>query len=169
MEKITRSKLVELLKALPKSNTFMSVMTTTEPKMRKTGNPWLSRGVKKTATVTGCLHFNYENNVNAQRAREDKSEDFVVQARTWGQRVGDTCLIEHKGNMYLEYRALRCLRSRYFSEGKRIAKSVLDAWLYKSGGSVKQDLRKDIVVRTPRIENIRRININKKKYEVVDN
>jgi len=167
MKKITRSALVEMLKSLPKSNTFVGVTMTTVPRMRKTNNPWFGR-VRKTSTVTGCVHYNYESNVNAQREREGKPEDFVIQAPSWGERVGDTCIIEHKGKLYIDLRVLRCLRNRYFADGTRISKDTIDAWLQKSGPSKKQDLKKDVVVRRPEIVNLRRINVNKERYEVID-
>jgi len=183
VEKISRSKLMELLTTL-KGNAFVGVMATTEPKMRKTGNP-LFGNVKKTRSLSGCLKYNYEDNINAQREREGKVGNFVVQASAWGTRVGDTCLYVHqpKGSnvdkFYLDLRVLRTIRARFFTidSGKRLAYSDVEPFIYKSKKSGKQNLKKEIVINRFAIDNLRRVNvgipddngkIQKRRFIIVD-
>ena len=52
---------------------FVSIFTSTEPKMLKTGNPFYGR-VQRVCTRMGMFGASYENAVNAQRTREG-SED----------------------------------------------------------------------------------------------
>jgi len=183
-EKITRSKALELLKTLRGGNTFVGVTATTVPKMRKTGNPWYDN-VKKTTSVGGCLLHNYEANVNAQRVREGKPADFVVQASAWGTRIGKTCVFVHtpKGatveKYYLDLRVLKVIRSRLFTkDGTRISNDTIKPWQTLRTESAKQNLKKEIVIRRYRFDNIRRINISfrdkhgkvtsKRRLEIVD-
>jgi hypothetical protein len=182
VEKISRTKLMGLLTTL-KGNAFVGVMATTEPKMRKTGNP-LFGNVKKTRSLSGCLKYDYEGNVNAQREREGKVGNFVVQASAWGTRVGDTCLYVHqpKGSnvdkFYLDLRVLRTIRARFFTidSGKRLAYADVEPFIYKSK-SGKQNLKKEIVINRFAIDNLRRVNIGipdsngkiqKRRFIVVD-
>lgn len=185
VEKVSRTKLMELLGKLEgNGNTFVSVMATTEPRMRKTDNP-MHGNVKKTRSVTGCLGYDYEANVNAQRDREDKAENFVAQASSWGTRVGNSCLIVHRpkkatvDKFYLDLRVLRTIRARYFTvdNGQRIPFEAVKSFLYKRNNSAKQNLRKEIVINRFAIDNIRRINVGipgddgkvqKRRFIVVD-
>ena len=184
MEKITRSKALELMLSLLGGNTFVGVMATTVPKMRKTGNPWYDN-VKKTTSVGGCLLHNYEANVNAQRAREGKPTDFVAQASKWGKRIGNSCIFAHtpKGatveKHYLDLRILKVSRSRLFTkDGTRISMDTIKPWQTPRKKSEKQNLRKEIVIRRYMFSNIRRINVScrdehgkvvsKRRLEIVD-
>jgi len=169
MNKITVDELRHSLEELPAGATFVSVVQVTPADMNKTNNPFYGK-VFKVAKLQGVLDGDYTKAVNRQRLREGKAADFVSQPRKWGQRVGDTCLIEHKGTYYLEVRVLRTLRSRLVDEsGRFMAKSKVAAFLKAESGAPQQDLDKEIVIRTPKLENLRRIAIKGQRFEIVPN
>lgn len=184
-EKIRRSDLIELLMKMRGGNTFIGMMTTTIPRMKKGGNPFWGK-VKKTSNVAGCLLHNYEADVNRQREREEKSANFVVQAPTWGTRIGNSCVLKHTKKSetverhYIDFRLLRVIRARLFSipDGKRLPDNAIDGWKYDRKKSGKQNLRREIILNRFDFSNIRKMNIGlrdengklieKKRYEVVD-
>jgi len=65
-------------------------------------------GGKKNEMV-GCVKKKYKMLVELSRKgmyeskmKDEVNEDFVVGERKWGVRVDDGCIIENKGNMYVE-------------------------------------------------------------------
>lgn len=99
---ITQAKLTALLQAVTGAK-FATIVTEVPVDMRKTNNPFYGRVTKKsTANVT--LNFNYRNSLNkslSSKVGRAVSAD-VIHKRTWGERVGKSCFIMHKGQMYLE-------------------------------------------------------------------
>lgn len=60
-----------------KNGTFGVVITTeTEPRMRKTNNPYFGRVRKVTRLTNVAIGYGYENVVNAHLDREGKTADF---------------------------------------------------------------------------------------------
>ena len=166
--KITVSELETILRNLPAGGNFVSVQMATDPKMRKTGNPFFGR-VKKHAIVNCQIQADYENAVNAKRTREGLTADFQAAPRTWGQRIGNTCLIEHKDKMYMAFRALKCLKTTYRDlQGRFLPRRDVESlkdYLQKSTSN-RQQTDTEIVWRTVTLDNIRRININKQRFEI---
>lgn len=82
--------------------TFAQIQMRTEPKMRKTGNPFMGR-VEKISTSNVTLGAIYENSVNRQSGREDnpKKGDFKAQSLQWGEWLIPNKIITHKGKLYL--------------------------------------------------------------------
>lgn len=170
--RITVGKLKELLLGLRPGANIVTIETGTIDFMNKGGkggmpvNPFLGE-VTKFSTVNCQVQSDYENAVNAQRNREGKQADFVAQAPLWGKRIGRTCVVEHKGTFYLAYRALRCLTVTYRNrKGYPIAKADIAPWFKKKGKS-RQGTDNEIIWRKPKLSNIRKININRKRYVVV--
>lgn len=50
------------------------------------------------------------------------SSSDEVQQRKWGTRIGNTCVIEHNGHMYIEFLVDGTPKSTYKLDGKEIAK-----------------------------------------------
>ena len=170
--RITVEKMKELLLAMPSGANIVTIETATSDFMNKGGrsgvpeNPFLGK-VKKFATVNCQVQSDYENAVNARRTKEGKAADFVAQAPLWGTRIGRTCVVEHKGTFYLAYRALRCFKVFYRNEkGHSVAKATIAQWFKKKSKS-RQNVDDEIIWRKPKLSNIRKININRVRYEVV--
>ena len=126
VQAIREDKLVEMLKA-NKGATVITIVARTDPKMRKTGNPFGSGEVFKVARVNGMIGWNYANSINNQRDREGNTADLVAQPRRWGVRIPGTPLIEHKGNYYLEMKVERVLDHRFEdSNGNELDETTSD-------------------------------------------
>ena len=164
---VTEKQMLTVLGGMDKGNTFVTIVATTEPKMNKTGNPFLGN-CYKTSRVNGSIQFDYENNVNAQRAREGEKKDFVAQKPSWGTRLGDSCIIEHDGKYYIYVRVLASLAHAYHdASGNAIDAEVVKPFLAKRKQSQTQGTEKEIIVRKYTISNIREMTVNGQHYEII--
>jgi hypothetical protein len=164
----------------------LSLATSTQPEMlrrhRVTGEPLDERyplGVERRAVGRAILNFNYENNVNAQRYREEKPEDFVADpmwvssAHPEGAARPDNnwprFLVVHveNGKRYLRCRPKTTNTGRVLKEhdayydvetGRQIVgdelADLLENCLRRPGASRKQDLDRPIPVRTYEVKNV---------------
>ena len=163
MKTISRTELIQKLNEI-KGATFISVDITSEPRMRKTGNPYM--GATKTLSLSGAFNFDYENSVNAQLEREGKEANFESQGRSWGKREGN--LIEHKGNYYIQLKVQGASDPVFRFNGVEIEKSVLEPFLQESHKPHTQDeLEKEVVVRDVKLENVKAIRVAGEELLVV--
>ena len=82
------------------NGTFVGVHSLTEPKMRKTGNPFNGHLVQKMSVQTLQWGYNYENAVNN---RIDGDKEFVAEPLKWGEWLVPNKVITHKGNLYARF------------------------------------------------------------------
>ncbi len=163
MKKITQEQLINLIDTI-NGTTFVSIDIVSEPKMRKTGNPYL--GTTKAVTLSGAINYDYQNSVNNQLEREDKDRDFTSQKRSWGEHTGNW--ITHKGQHYLPIKVQGASDPIYILEGNEIEKDKLAPFLYKSNKPHTQEkLEEEITVRDVKISSIRVIRIKNEELLVV--
>jgi len=177
MAKITIEKLVEIL-SQRKGATFISLVSETAPKMRKTANPYYGR-VTRLAERSGMVGVCYESAVNRQREREGHDEYFTAESM-WGgkgERI-NSCFCRHKetGKIYLVF-----YPTKVDNNGKPIASQ--DRWsvdgrecdpeTYKEikrflpeHSAPKQELTKEIPWRVFGLETIRQLKIDGQIYEI---
>lgn len=90
----------------------ISFTSVTNPVYRKTGFPY--KALYKVGQTNGILGFDYQANVNAQREREGKPADFLVQpSKTIKEWLSFSIGITHKGLKVLRYRPMSS-SSSYF-------------------------------------------------------
>lgn len=78
---VKNQKQVEIVSQELKAGQFgYTIITATEPRMNKTGNPFIDRVKKVSVYKNAMLGCSYENVVNARRENEGKSADFDAQA-----------------------------------------------------------------------------------------
>lgn len=116
----------------------VGLITLTEPKMRKTGNPYM--GTMKLADRNVMLNFQYDAAVRRQLEREGKDPDSFVGGSSWhvpmlmGDRLTPLCM--HKDDANRHY--LRCLdRGLNMAEfvaptGETVPSAALDPFIQKS-------------------------------------
>jgi hypothetical protein len=148
-----------------KGGTFAGITTQTQPKMRKTNNPYVKDGVVKITEATVIIGFYYKNSVNNRLEAQGFEPNFEPEPRKWGKRIKGSPLVEHKGNYYLE-----CLilpdktNSVYYNAktGEEIPYENIEQFLYKSSKPKTQNMLQDgteVVLRDYKIENIREIRV----------
>lgn len=160
MKALTIDGLIPLL-ATVKGATFATLITETDARLRKTGNPFGE--VTKVSRINVCLGFHYEAAVNRQRAREGAETDFEAAPRQWGERISPN-LISHKGKMYLETKVERSLGYTYFdAKGQELTAKQVAPFLPSRGGN-RQETEKEIVVRDYALESIRSLAFGGETY-----
>ncbi len=160
MKNLTKTELVDLLSKI-KGTTFVSIETTTVPKL-KSGNPFSN--LKKVSKVSGAIGFNYSNSINNALAKEGKEKDFEAKPRKWGEKVVGTPLVKHKDKFYLEMKAQNG-QSDYFNNQGRVSKEDIKPWEYAKKS--RQGLENEVIIRDYDLNNITRIKINKEEYVLV--
>lgn len=164
-----------------KSATAVCIVTQTQPKMRKTNNPFFGR-VTRIASRSGMLNASYENAVNRQRAREDHPEAGEFNAAALWNGKGEhvsPAIVRHTGSgeEYLVF-----YPTRTTEDGKPIANQ--DLWLLDGqpvdgetlaaimtfvqapGESRKQETDKQISWRTVKLENVKQVTMGGELLEV---
>jgi hypothetical protein len=170
MKSITRTELVNRLRETDASASFVSIQAETDPRMRKTNNPFAGSVVKR-ATSRGLINFHYGNAVNNQREREGIEEEFNAQPRRWGTRIEKTPLIEHNGAFYIEVKVEGVVDAPTFinvESGEEIAKETLQEWLPARSKPTTQGTEKEIMVRDFKVDSITQINMYGEEFEVVN-
>jgi hypothetical protein len=170
MPTINRNGLEDILFNV-KGTTIAGVVLLTVPQMNKkvdgAPNPMYGR-VQKRTHRTCMLGFIYSNSVNNQRVREDKDADFVPEPRKWGARIEGTCLVEHKGELYLEAKVEKTVETQYLLDGQVVDKSVVDPYLAVRKSSSRQEVDKPVILIDPKLSSIEQLRIYGDLYDVVD-
>lgn len=167
MKTINVNQLVNLLNGVT-VETPAKIVTETEVKMKKTNNPYYGE-VKKRTTSNVLLSFNYENEVNRERAKEGKEFDFQAKERAWGAKLGNTPIITNNGQLYLSVRFLKSEGSTFSHNDQAIDKSVLTEWLQESNSNAAGqglNTQNEVVVRTYKIVNVKEITLNGETYVI---
>jgi len=162
MKAITKGELATLLSGI-RGATFATLITETDARLKKTGNPF--GDVRKVSRVNVCLGFQYEAAVNRQRTREGSEADFEAAPRQWGQRLPGSMLVEHKGKLYLETKVERSLGCVYLdAKGKELSAEQVAPFLPARSGSSRQETEKEILVRDYALESIRSLSFGGEQY-----
>ncbi len=165
MKTITKQELVTLINSASGA-TFVSADIASEPKMRKTDNPFV--GAIKLVTLSGQINFDYSNAVNNQLERENNETagSFKAQSRAWGEREENW--ITHKGQYYLTIKVQNSSDPVFQFEGKTIDKEKLDPFLSESKKPHTQaELDKEVIVRDVKLDNIQIIRAFGEEYKVI--
>ena len=168
---ITKESFVELINMNVKGNTMISIDVITEPKMRKTDNPYM--GVRKHQTKSGIIGFDYTNAINNQAAREDL-EHREAKKRAWGV-LSDNRIwvhnIDKKTGMtkiYLQMKVQSTNNTSYIMpDGTLIDSSLIYPFLPEHKASSSQaDLEKEVIVNDIFIDNIVSIRMFGKTWNI---
>jgi hypothetical protein len=163
MKAITQENLLSLLSEV-KGATFATLVTNTDPKLRKTGNTLGT--VRKVSRVNVTLGFQYEAAVNRQRTREGTEADFEAAPRQWGQKISPM-FVENKGKIYLETKVEKSLgHSFQDATGKEIDSKLVEPFLPARSESSRQETEKEILVRDYALESIVGISFKGEDYIV---
>jgi hypothetical protein len=101
---ITRTAFYELLSSM-NAGTPVGIVTLTEPKMRKTGNPYAGN-CQRLAKRNGFIGCEYESCANNAMERAGLPRDFTAGPLPWGERDG-RYFIAHKEDSPIPWRTVR--------------------------------------------------------------
>lgn len=100
MQTINSNSILAVLNTI-KNGTFVGVHSLTEPKMRKTNNPFNGHLVQKMTIQTLQFGYSYENAVNNRI--DGSGETFVAEPLKWGEWLIPNKVITHKGKLYARF------------------------------------------------------------------
>lgn len=164
MNAITKQSLLSLLAEI-RGATFATLVTKTDARLRKTGNPF--GNVEKVSRVNVCLGFQYEAAVNRQRTREGTEADFEAAPRQWGERISPM-LITHNGKIYLETKVEKSLSHSYVdANGQELSSEQVAPFLPARKPSARQETEKEILVRDYALDSIQGISLRGEEYVIL--
>lgn len=160
MATITRQEFYELLSSM-NAGTPVGIVTLTEPKMRKTGNPYAGN-CQRLAKRNGFIGCEYESCANNALEKADLPRDFTGGPLPWGERDG-RYFIYYKGNHYLRFYPVPGTTQEQWQEndGTEIDKAEIEEFLYSSKPNI-------IPWRTVRLDHLLTCNVAGEQYELTD-
>ena len=142
---ITKGKLIDYLKEIHGS-TFISVVTNTEPTMRKTGNKYAGR-IRKVNKVSGRVNFQYEEGVRRRLEKAGKNPDDFVGGTSWHEpvkvegKMTPLCKHKTKDDYYLRFALENAGTPTYIDEnGNEVAESELSPFFPEKKSYANQGL-----------------------------
>jgi hypothetical protein len=174
---ITVKELVAILwdfKTQPGAAIMAGITQLTDPRMRKTNNPYL--GAMKLSTLTILLNTDYETGVVKQLAREGKEATEYQKGKNtmpliFGENNRFIGVYEKESGFeyVLQYRPFDNSKpvTSYLFEGKPIEKSLLEPFLPKTYQAENQGTEKEILWRKVYLNNVLNLNFNGEKYQLI--
>jgi hypothetical protein len=147
---------------LQKGTTFASVDSVTDPRMNKTGNPFIGR-VLKHQTFQVCFGDDYEAGVQRKADKAGLDVIFEAQPLKWGSHYQNSkFVIEHKGQFYLQCRVLKSntVEYRWATSGTPLTDAEvveLKRFIPDKAEGTRQPAEDKVIYRTVKIENITEI------------
>lgn len=141
----------------------IGLTTVTEPRMRKTGNPYVGK-VFKVSRYAAMVNFHYDAGVLRRLSKEGKSPDDFRKGESWHEPIITddgklTPFCQHKQTREVYLRLMYVNgRSRFIDEsGRFFPERLIAPFLQESSGYKNQGLEKPLVFLTLKLENVRSI------------
>ena len=168
--KISRQQLVEMLMTWNFGAQPATVQYVSEPKINKEGKQKFGN-ITKLGAVNCIIDFDFQKAVNTELKKEGKEANFQVQPLWNGKGVHvNRRLIEHveTGAMYIAYKYQRSLKALHFDSALNFIPVELLRPYFYSSKPTNQGVNegREILPRTLKIENIRKIKFRKTTYIV---
>jgi len=175
VQTISTESLITVLNTLPAEPADVTIVSRTEPAMRKTDNPFVGK-LFKVSTVSGEINWQYGHEVNRQRQREGgfdivdgqpvvaTVDEFKAHARKWGQRIENSPFVEHKGQHYLELKVSESNGHEYRDENNELVTGETlehaKTFFPKRSESSRQKVENKIVLRDYRLDRVTAITLH---------
>ncbi len=165
---INRADLISGLMA-QRGSKFITIIAETEPRMRKTGNPFI--GAKKVSRVNGRINANYDGNVLARLAKEGKDASEFSKGESWHEAITRDdgtmtpfCAHKKTGAIYIRFVLENAIESHYFdANGNEIDKDAIAPFLQTSTYA-NQGLDNPIIFLTYGMESVKALTIDGMTY-----
>lgn len=152
------------------------IETETEPRMRKTDNPYFGRVTKRSRIVNVAIGYDYENVVNNRREREGKAADFVAdkpKGKHWVEFPTILASDKNAEQLYLRttMRANTKPTSVFLLDGKVVEDAAtieeIKSFIQSSYKPQNQGLEEgnEVIVRDYKVESVVRITQGEKVWE----
>lgn len=152
--------------------TFATIDTETNVKLAGgKKNPLQGKVIKKTIGSNVMLFQNkessgYSNMVKRRLEQEGKDpSSFKLSPRTWGIRLPEMPVVEHKGNHYVEVIFLKPGKSHYEVDGVVTDPDDIPGLPVSKSEGNQGGLDNKVVIRTFKTNSITKININNDSFE----
>lgn len=153
--------------------TFISLTTSTEPKLKGgKSNPFQGR-VRKIMTGANVMVFQnkntngYEAMVHRRLEKEGKNpESFQLSPRAWGVRRQGAPFVDHNGQVYLEVIFLTSGKVHYEVDGVETDAAQIQGLDNDHAEGHQGGLSDKVVIRTFKVDSIKSITVNKETYEL---
>lgn len=163
---MSKKSLREFVCAEIQNGTFGVVINTeTEPRMRKTNNPYFGRVRKVTRMTNVAIGYGYENSVNARLEREGKDADFQAEkpnGKHWICYPNILASDKDESQLYLRttMRKNTIPKSVYTLDGQVVTDPTtlaeIKSFIYSSAKPTNQGLNEgdEVIVRDYKLENV---------------
>lgn len=169
MKTLTGNELVNMLSTEVRGTSIVTILSETEPEMRKTGNPFADKGIVKVQFLNGVIGYDYENAINKLAEKEGKAER-EAKPRKWGVLTEDRIFVTHKGNWYLRMKVEKSTGKRYIdSDGNEVDETLLKPFLVvqSSKSSSQSDLEGKVIERDVKIGHVKTIAFKGETYAIM--
>jgi hypothetical protein len=167
--KVTKEELINILSQVEKS-TFINMVTYTNVRMNKTGNPYFEQ-IKKLTKRNYLIGNDYENRVLNNGEKEGISQEentFEVEEMKGKVHLSKCVLKDTKtgDKRYLMVELFDEVKPQveYLWNNQTIEFDTFKDFLVKVSESKKQPQEKKVKVNTPLIDNIKELSMNGYKY-----
>lgn len=152
---------------------IVTIISETDARLKKTGNPYAGKPVKKISRWQAMINTNYQNGVANQLTKEGKSTDEYKKGKSTMQLAKDDnyngCLAvnEKNGKLMLVCRPFDGGMKReteYYLFGKLIDKEIIKPYIPEKNHATNQGTEKEILWRNIYLENIKEIVIDGKSF-----
>jgi len=115
--------------------------------------------ILKTSKIEGRMNWSFSHNVNMEMQKARLEPNFVSQPRTWGVRMGETSVVTHKDNTYLEIKVIKSLWTEYKTlDGNAIDKAEFEEFLPPR--RVSNHPKENVICRDYKLSNIKELKLN---------
>lgn len=173
MKFVSVSQLAEILMAkkfVKGAAIFANIVQQTEPKMRKTGNPYI--GAVKVSRYNIILNSEYETAVVNQLKREEKDPTDYKKGKntmplTFGENNRFIGYFDGKPVLQLRPNDNSKPETTYFYKGEQISKSLLEPFLQESSHATNQGTEREIFWRKVYLSNVLELRMDGDEYKVI--
>lgn len=173
MQIINKQQLIDKLQSIKSAcpigmTTVVPINALKKDRISKLPNPY--NEIFKVSRVNCFISFDYETSVNNRRIKEGKENDFEVQDRKWGEKIGPN-LIKNKDLYYLQCKIQSTRKPIYFFKDSNgimriIKKELIENYLPLQNHALNQNLSEEIICRTYKLDNIHQLQIAKESFRL---
>lgn len=162
---INETEMLTILMNVNKS-TFINVVSSTNVRMNKTGNPYFDK-VKKVTKSNYLIGNDYETRVQTNEGKEGMEKTFESVENSVGEHVSKCVLYNQKLNTYyLQYELFKESNptTEYVFEGNPIEKQLFESYMVKKSSTSRQTQERKVFFQTFKLSSINEFTLDGTHY-----